>query len=420
MPRRPSRLWRKLTATEPLFRVWSEDGLDLSDNEIVSITINRGSSSPSAGNQPQTLEVVTTQPLSPRTGFRVHCDLSSYGTNRLMNLTGASMSSIEPRFYGRVGRQTMTDEGPGKMRSTFTASPWQAQLKNIPLTLTPVAGQSVGELLVWLSAPMGIGSPWLSAEAYAPAITNTYGTVDPSALEPINYRDGMQKWAVDLGIYAQTRRDGVDWFVTNEWRWDKAIQGLNTEMPLTRSQAISPATWEQPQENIWRTHRAIWTDGTGGEATASFGHDPQNPNIGVTLYDMRHARFSSNDGQPRSVAAAGYHAERAVGYNVPSLTIDLLHLATSPTPYHRMQAKQLLELQVGDPIYLAGDWNHYLQGIQFAVGLNERITADGWELELQLAPSSKTVGEMSPQVPARVWESAGIAWQDATTNWPNT
>lgn len=413
-----SRLWRTLGLEEPLIRVWSQDDLELDDHMIQSISIHRGAAEPAAGPQPHTLEVATTQPLSTRTGYRVYCDITPHGIGKLYALTGASQTGIKRRFYGRIGRQTMDDQGPGKIYSTLQAASWQAQLPNTAVEYNEIGGTGIGDFLVQISRPSGVDLPYMPA-AYAPAVTNSYGTIAHYSAEPVTYSDAIQKWCTDLGIYVKTHRDGTDWFVTNEWRTGNMFDALDTMMPLTRSQAISPATWEQPQENIWRTHRVYWTGDDPQPLTYAAGTDVENPRIPEVKYDMIHAAFYSNESQPRSVARAGFHTEHSQGYNIPEITVDLLYLATSDVNYHRTQAKQLLEMEVGDPILLSGDWNEYLRGVHFVSGITETITPDGWEMKLSIAPANKTVGEPSPEVPPRIWESAGTPWTEAGYAWNN-
>lgn len=421
MFRRPSRLWRKLGLTEPLVRVWSEDDaeLDLTDHNVKSVTISRGSGSPSFGPQPHTLEVSTSVPRGVRTGKRIHCDLSTSGAALVGSLISSSPELIAKRYFGRVGRQTIDDAGGfdgSKWQTTFYGASWQAQMNNTDAEINEVAGTQLKSFLQQLTAPLGVGLPWIPPSE-SPAPETQYGSIAASG-DPVAYRDGMRRWATDLGTYVQNCRDGHDRFLPMQYRWDRAVSRLESGLaiPLTRSQAVSPATWDQAQESMIRTHQVLWTGADGPESMVT-GGDTDNPNRSVVLYDLRHARWSFNDYQPRHVAYAAANQERNTGYDLPSVTIDLLLLMTSPHEYHRHQARALLQMEMGDPVYLSHDWHPYLRGIHFATGIDESFSPNGWDITLSLAPSISTLGEWTPDIPPRVWDSARYPWNDETREW---
>ena len=156
--------------------------------------------------------------------------------------------------------------------------------------------------------------------------------------------------------------------------------------------------------------------GLGNGTNSDTWGNLQDPYAVVVEHDLSQARFNNED-QPR---AEGYRL-RALewdgSYSIPSVEIDLLHLITSPRRYDRDQAARLLTMEIGDPVYLSGDWHHQLQGIHFATGITENITGAGWSLTFSISPAQTVVGSVSPTVPARVWDSATYPWSDESRTW---
>lgn len=420
---RPSRLWKKLGLTSNFIRVWSEEVSDLNidDSNITSITINRGSSSGISGVQEHTIEIATTVPRDIYTGAPIHCDLSAAAMSVITRLTGAN-DTVKPRYFGRIGRQTVDDTGGyanyggGTWSTTFFGASWQAQLPNIEKEIPQNAWDWLITHIKTAAWPRGVGLSYLP-EPDMPAAASQYGQIVETG-DPIAWKDTVQKYVDDPGLYVQNTRTGKDRFLTYELRWNQAQAALEDTPPLTRSQALSPAQWDQPNAALTRSHRVYWT-GADGVKWATTGEKPSDPDLPIVEYDLKHIRWSTNEFQPWHVALVGYGQEINTGYRIPTITIDMLRLITSPVYYHRLQARYILALNMGDPIYLSNDWHWYLRGIHFASGITEKITPDAWEITLSLTPSAETVGEWTPQVPAQIWESARYPWSDETRRWGN-
>lgn len=414
---RPSRLWKKLGATAPVFTVTGtgagNDPIFINDHSIKSITIHRGQSGPEAGPQDQTLEVEANELFPVTTGSSIRCRITTYGADLINAMCGADQSKIIPRFLGRLGKQTTDDQGPRKQYTTLFGSLWQSQLKNTAFIVSETKGKAVSQMIRSLSNPVGVGLPNMPLTT-TPSPNGDYGYVAEDG-DGVDYSTGIGKWATDLNLYGQSMRDGTAQFLTVQHRFDKAVNRIESTMPITRSQAISPATWEQPREDMATIHRVRYV-GPDGPTWATFGEDPMNQYIKAVEYDVLHAKWLYEK-QPRSIAWTEFQRDRTMGYRVPSITIDLLYLLTSPVAYHKAQAKQLLELECGDPVYFSGDWTASLRGIQFVSGLSETISPDRWDLELSLNSSEVTLGEFSPEVPARIWESAPYPWNEDIRQW---
>lgn len=418
MSGRVSRLWRKLGATAPLFRVWNQGVVDHDDHTIKSITINRGSSGPEGGVHPPTMTVEFTTLGYVNDERRIYVDLTPYGRYRMNQLTGASQDAILRRFYGRIGKQTVNDEalpnGTIRQQTTYEAAGWEAQLPNFARKWNFTRDKRVSDLIMTLARPVAGYTEFPSW--FAPAPASQYGNVREDRTETETYSEAIGKWTTDIGLYVQTQRTGSLHILPHEYRWNRALSLMPYRVPLTRSQAVSPATWEQPSENIPRVHEARWYSGDGAQVLR-WGPPDYTDDYPVVDHDMRHVVWWNNDSQPRSAVQAFYRQNIVTHYSVPAVTFDLLMLATSPHKSHRDQAKQLLELEVGEAVYLSGDWFGQVSGVYFAVGVDESISPDGWDITLNLSPAHEVVGVFSPDVPAQTFESMRHPWNDAAGTW---
>lgn len=423
---RTSRLYRKLKPTQPLFRVYSTSTSDLvlNDHSIRSITIHRGDSTPGTGPYPHTLELVSNEfHLGAISGNSIICDMTTYGKNLMAEMIGSVPSEVQRRFTGRIGKLSTDDRGghgTHGMNTTITAVSAHAQLSLVDMEFTNYANANLGAALQEKQQPGGLGQPITSmlppAEYHGEAREQFGKLAEPMTFS--GYSDAMTKLCSDTGIYAQTRRDGSMYFYAHEYRWDAALGRINngTAVPIARSQAIGPATWEQPNENLRRAHISIWKRPDGGTITYPLGVDSAHRNIPVVEYDMTHVVYE-NENQPINYALTQWYIERANHYRITSLRIDLLRLITSRYSYDRLLAKVLIEMEVGTPIYLSADWVGDLEGIHFAVGLEESITPDGWDLTINIANSAEVVGKYGVMPLPRIWEQFGYEWEKETQKW---
>lgn len=423
---KPSRLYRKLKPTKQLFRVYSDTTNDLSldDDSIRSVVIHRGDSTPGTGPYPHTMEIVSNDfHLGAVSGESILCEMTDYGSSLMADMIGANSAEIQCRFTGRIGKLSTEDRGgigTRGMNTTIMASSAHAQLSLVDKEFTNNANANLGAALQEKQQPGGMGQPitsMLPPAAYHGATREQFGKL-AETMTFTGYNDAMTKLCSDTGIYAQTRRDGSMYFYAHEYRWDIARGRIDngTAVPIARSQAIGPATWEQPNENLRRSHISMWKRPDGGTITYPLGFDSSHPNIPVVEYDMTHVVYE-NENQPINHALTQWYIERANHYRITSLRIDLLRLITSRYSYDRLLAKVLIEMEVGTPIYLSADWVGDLEGIHFAVGLEESITPDGWDLTINIANSAEVVGKYGVMPLPRIWEQFGYEWEKETQKW---
>lgn len=421
----PSRLWSKLGLTQPLMSVWNDDAepFFLGDHDLQSITINRGSDGSVFGEQEHTLEVTTTFLQKVRTDEPIACAITDYGAQQIVNRIGGTVASIKNRFFGRIGRQVITDHGgigdAAKGSTTVYASKWQSQLRNSERVGNQIDGEQVMYLFQHFMRPEGSNLPHLPDPLFT-APSSHYGhlsnDLDLGAAK-ITYAEFATKYLEAPGYYVQNTRAGHDRVFTIERMWSHAHDDLRTHRPLSRSQVLAPAQWDQPTEDRPRNHSVLYTNSLGNVRRKTIGPDPANVRVPVTEHDVSHIQYV-NEYQPTQMNIAMYSQERTnSGYRIPEVEVDLLRLITSDRRVDRDQAQQLLALEMGNAVFLSNDWNHNLVGMHFALGIKEKITPDAWNITLSLMPAIAVVGHWSPEIPPHIWDSARYAWDTETRPW---
>lgn len=407
MAKKPLRLYRKLKPTAPIFE-FTYGSTVLTDDVIRSITIHRGGD----GVTPSTAEVATVAFASVASGENCMVQLSTYGASLVAGLTSANANVIKPRFSGRIGKQYVDDTGK-KQTTTFLAASLSAQHPALKKGYTFTKGSFVNILLRAIMTPAAVSSPTVSFSD----VNEAYGRVWTAITEPASYSDLVGRFTTDLGIIARALRSGAVHLMTHNIRNSRAIANLSIVVPLARSQALSPARWEQNNETRPRNYRLKYINAAGTLVEELYG-DTSDTLAEVVELDMSHVQFNDVT-QPQQEAFARRAREWLTAYAVPSVTVDLLYLISSPNTFHKMQAAKLLAMEVNDPVHFSGDWHPNLRGIHYAEEITETITPTSWELELKLLPSQEVTGYSSPDIPARVWDQATYAWNAETRTWNN-
>lgn len=404
---KPGRLYRKLPdIPKPLFMVTTANIGTLNDDQIRSIIINRGKADNSGGVHPSTVEIALAANQVAKAGEVIDVRLTGLAATALAARFAGDPDTagyIAPRFHGRVGMQQMEDHGRVPFNTVFGAS-WSAQLSHSPDRYALDSGTAIQLLLERILEPTYL----------APRITVlSQGTLDRlfGAVEG-TYSDLIGKFAADIGILVRDRRAGELEILSLAYRRDTTLAAVPTSIPLTRSQAISPAEWVQPNEGPPVAYRLTRRDNLNVIQTSIIGAaDGSEP-----IEDVDWTYFREYSDQWRYI-----HAMRASGFDdrfrVETVTVDLLHLLNSPYQNHWDQAGYLLKMQHGDPVFLSADWPTPLRGIHFAEGIREEITKDKWEITLNLIRFREIVGEETVPVPARVWNGADQAWDTETRKW---
>lgn len=406
---RPGRLARKLGfAGAPLFGLYSEPLTTLYDKDIHSVAIHRGKSGRGGGVHPSTLEVsLKGQYSSAVTGSNVRFFLRDAPAAAIASRAGVTADAIKMRFTGRMSQTEVEDDGK-RFTSTYRAASWINRLYRSPKHATPVAGHGVNRFLQEL---MGMAQPLAGINL------SFHGDFDQIAATgaPVLFKDAIDKYTQDIGILVRETRDGRSQVMTLPYRITHTAFRLENGVPLTRSQAVTPARWEQRNDWPAQTVQYKVANENGNVVTRSVSIASAETPL-VASYDWSHIKATTDQ--------LYYHAYGMVyetntrQFSIPSVTVDLLYLLSSSNPYHRMQAGRLLEMEAGDAVFFSGDWPAPVRGVHFAEGIKETITADAWTLNLELVPYAQAMGAApSPTVPARSWESATGPWSAESRAW---
>lgn len=409
---RPGRLYRTLSRlgiSTPLITITGEN-FTATDNEITSVSISHGGTSPSPGIQPSTCETVLQKTLWMKTGQNMTVRLTDAAATSISNRVGGTVTParIRDRFTGRIGAQDYDDQA-GRLSIRLAAASWSAQLGRLrDVSRWFNAGMQVNEVIRFLVATHA-ALPQIDWMSYGAGRWDVLAEDQPEG----SIGNLMSKLTADIGVLVRDTRAGQleAWPLAYRHYW--AQQELPRQYPLTRSQAISPAKWSQPNEDIQAKVSAEWIAQDGTPEHLSAGGTEASL---INRHDWTYVKDQGTDNlriQWRALVAQQW--ERVM--RIPSVKIDLLMLLGSDKDYHRGQAGLLLGLNAGDTIGLSGDWYTDLRGIHIVSGIDEQITGSSWTLTLSLIPWRLVFGEASPDVPALVWESATYPWADETRRW---
>lgn len=410
----PGRLYRTVGdwTTSPLFMLYADDWDTRYDEQISSVRIRRGLGEPGGGVAVSTMEVEIPEVLafSKMTGRTMGLNMLGSTAEQIASRTGYSgtAADLQARFKGRIGPVAVTDTGKPRTSSTsLTCSSWIARehdsRRTVTLTDDTLLDDAIASLLY--NAPKHYSftsaGPWDALTEDIPDAT---------------FGDTIAKLTSDYEVLIRDRRNGGAQALSLTYRWQQAQARVATTAHLTRSQAISPASWVQDSEAASKKFRFLMSYADGSPwSTTRFLEDQVEPDAVTEQINWR--MFGQLTDHWDYATRAIVHRDNVRAYNLPSVTVDLLYLLGSDNPYHRRQAGELLALETADTINFSGDWPLALQGIQIVTGMTETITGDEWTLELSLAPLIHVFGHYPPQIPALVWNAATYPWNTETRIW---
>lgn len=374
------------------------------DETIQSLNISHGGSDAAPGIEPSTCELTVTGARGLHSGTTLRVILTDDAADVIAAHTGTvTAAQIQDRYHGRIGRQSIQDR-PRTPSTTFSAASWSAQLSKLRTTHNLHAGWTIAEalqrLLVHPALPeltVAFAGPW---------------DVLAEAIPEATHSDTIGKLTSEIGVLVRHTRAGQLQAWSLPYRQTLADNRIGTVWPLTRSQVLIPATWEQPYEDERHRIRVRWINADGTTRTRVHGGTDYSE---IQELDWTHIR-SQTDALQRNWAGLNRRSEPRL-FTVPRLEVDLLALLRSEKAYHRGQAGHMLALEVGDTVNLSGDWPYLVDGVHIVTGLDEQITGSAWTLTLSLAPYPYVFGDPSPDVPAMVWDSAPYPWDTETRPW---
>lgn len=408
--RRLERVLRKRGLKPPFFRARNVDFGTLTDEHITGAVMHRGKDGRGGGSNPSTLELGTIGLPGARSGTSLRLDLHPDALATLAALLDVTPELIADRFYGRIGAHDVDDTGK-RFATSYTAASWVAVLHSSRRLITPAAGQTlhsvIGAMTNYLDPLYGMN-------------LHFHGDSDlvAAAQEPTTFTDGLDKYVTEPGILMQERRNGETHVMPVSFRKDYALAVMPLLVPILRRQGIAPAAWRQPNEGIGLNIKYTFTNSQGVESTGSASSPADGRAKEQVEVDWSYIKtLSGNDQLFREAMGRVYEAS-PVGYRMPKLTIDLLHLLDNGSEYYVDLARQVLMLEAGNPVYLSGDWPYQVRGIHFAEGITETIGPNEWKFDLSLVPWAEVTGEApSPEVPPRAWDSSTSTWDDDPLTW---
>lgn len=419
---KPGRLHRKLSPDGlPIFRVVTDAGT-FQDDSIQEISITGGNASASPDISPSVASFTAEGALNITRDTTVHIQLSDWFADIVATYGGGSAALIKDRFKGRKGLATTEDISwkigkSSKFSTTVTSSSWTTLLRVAKRTTSPKANESMVTTLLRAANHPSIGARQ-PVDAPIVASFDSVFANDPD----LNFTDCVSKYGTDLGTFLQQRRNGSLRFLSIGRRRQMLTEGVSSQMPVLRSQGISPAQWSQGIESASSQliNKRRLEDGSIFSQVWPLPDGTSPVILETQEIDMTQAKIMTEN--YRYQMNALNNQENTGRMELESLKIDLIMLLSSSKSVDKKVGAQLLAMQPGDLIYLSYDWPVAIQAPYYANQITEKVTAKSWELELQLFHPRDVVGTFDgdlPEVPARVWDSAVYPWNDETREWNN-
>lgn len=386
------------------------------DDDIYSVSITRGTSSGrNVGHNPTTLEVNLKGRLDTfATGSLCRFFLRDSVATALAAYVGSTAAKISDRYKGRLATIELADHGGDNFDTTMTASSYLTQMNYSPASWTATAGEDLGMLMRDITK---------SAEPVRGIdFATTLGAVNIhnfALLESKLFPDGVSEMA-DIGVTFQEMRDGRTMGLGIPYRVSTGSARVNVDYPLMRNQAIAPGEYGQYNERpAIRVDFTITNEAGFPRTRIAEVANPTGEQREIVAVDWQHWQIEATENQLLREAYARVFESTARLFTLPTVKIDMLMLLRDGGVYAKRIARQILELEVSQPIFLSGDWPPKLQGAHFAEGIKETITPTSWDFELSLVPHVVATGVVSPSVEARAWDSFTYDWNTETRSWDN-
>ncbi|WNT45372.1 minor tail protein [Arthrobacter phage MooKitty] len=387
------------------------------DDDIYSVTITRGTSSGrNVGHKPTTFEVdLTGRRDTFATGSLCRFFLRDSVAAALASYVGTTKEKIAQRYKGRLATIELEDNGGDNFTTKMTASSWLTQMNYSPASWTATAGEDLGMLMRDITkSEHGIRGIEFATTLGAVNIHNF------ALREPELFPAGVSELA-DIGVTFQELRDGSTMGLGIPYRVNIANTRVNVDYPLMRNQAIAPGQYGQYNERpAIRVEFKITNEAGGAAVRVAEVSNPTGELRETVSVDWSQWQVEATANQLVREAYAKVFESSARLFALPTVKIDMLMLLKNGGVYARRIARQILELEVSEPIFLSGDWPEKIRGVHFAEGIKETITPTSWEFELSLVPHAVATGITTPGVEPRAWDSFTYDWDSETRSWDNT
>ncbi|MBM7052215.1 hypothetical protein [Rothia sp. ZJ1223] len=380
------------------------------DNDIERIKINYGS-----GSYGITAKI-------PSAIIRLPGKISmSY--NLPVNITYNIYGDIV-RFVGRVGAQKYLDTGVGEDVSEIIATTHTIRL--------------LRDENKYISEP-GHHTP-AHAIHYMYNLANTLkvpggkGIISGSMWDKDTFTERKEYKAKEilgllekLGVAVTHNYDGSLSYRHPADRVDQMRKALENDMPLQRSNALSPATHEQPTSFVDTRPRLVYrvTGSTQQQIADYFSRLMRGVEIPLYTTDeeITDIQFSADYGNYKFPANRAVYNAISTSWQTPSITVDMLSLLNGNS-YAQQLAKQIVTTPEGGFIIFGGDWPEELRGPKTVQGITETIDATGWKIELSLGDPRAVFGwnpedpyHLMPEPRTLTWAQQTGKWAEETKKW---
>lgn len=410
------RLWRTFDTDVPLFTVTAHQTWD--DTDVYGMTLTRGSGDgPGVLGNTATLDVKGEVPASYDQPISVSLTPEAAATIGTLTNTG-NTAPKEPRWYGRIGKQTVNDQH-GRRTTQLQCADWltevaRADVKHTTTTLNADIGSTAQQIILNANLPAGVPNALAGVD---------FGKMDAPSGTVVPWSDVAGVFTATAGNVITVDRDGT--FTSHNL--DDIAGYVNAfgdfygdkEGALLRSQCRAPASWEQPTSSP-AVVKYVTPTGTK-TVRAGTGARPVREKITSTA---KLALTTARSQRSLDYSMDGYaHRLAGVGYTVREVTVDLLRLLSSDLPADKFQANNLLTRDPFSLIALGHDWPPEVAGVYVIQQITDQITRDSWDVTLNLLPVAQVTGQDTPVVAGTTWDSAhpsATTWTAPTTTWDTT
>jgi len=416
---RISSIYRSFKPFRGMFEIVAGDRT-FTDDEITSITITRGNSSPHPSFTPSTLEVGLVGAVSIPRDTALECNLVNYLASAIAASTPHHGATVLRRFKGRKALSETNDiswrrgESSGKWYTTLTAASWSSLLSRAERTNSPF-GKTASAVVTALRHPD-------LEDMYSVSYSDLNDFDSMAARDDnLNAADVIDKYADQLHTLIQHERDGNLKVVSNVARL-KEVNAPGPVWTLLRAHTLSPAKWSAPAESATTQYSVRYTTSGGVGYTQEWPISDALTPIALRgeLIDLEHIvsadPHTSRNALMRSINAYTNWSRQGV----ESVTIDLGALWRIGTDSAKRTVTEALRLEEGAPVHLGADWPLAVRGPYFANQITEKITPDSWQITLDLFHARYVVGLGDDELPTPqpiVWDAAEITWTAAAGPW---
>lgn len=401
-----SKLYRRLPESAIPFATVKIAGRTYGDNRIKSIKISYGKNGPS------------TEPVAPTATIEIVGKLPIF-YNANVEITININNALE-RFIGRVGNQSYIDYSNTKKVSTIVATGHSIRLFRDESEFN--AYNNVNTL--------GHAVQFMYTRSLANRVPGGSGSPSAAMWAPDYFREVKKYKAKDIlslfdkiGVATLHHRNGAVRYIHPKDRIEDMKMSLEWNLPIQRSNAISPATHEQATSYVDGNPRLVYymRGSDKPRHSAEFSRHFPGYELPTRYEDLEISELEYTTDAWKYPARVHLFRTIQKRWSTPSITVDLLTLLNG-NKYERSLFNQLCNMEEGGFIVFSGDWDQDLRGAKVVQGIEESITPEGWKITFSLANPSAVFGwsELDNPMPAPLemtWAQKTGTWGQAKKKW---